>query len=178
MVPGPQPGVGPHHAWRRRSVFAGAAASVPTKKLHLAALGNSSSLVVRHVVIVNSASTVRAERYQVVEGKTPEISPKQARKLLGAIEITNLVGLRDRAVIAVLIDTAARVGRVSRLTFRASSTTGPNTHSGSRKRRNSREIPVRHDVELFLLENVQAAGIQDGPLFARRPKDESSTRTP
>ncbi len=141
--------------------------AVPTKKLHLAALRKFfDRLVVRHVVIVNSASTVRAERYQVVEGKTPEISPKQARKLLGAIETTNLVGLRDRAVIAVLIYTAARVGAVSRLTFKSLKHDGSQyTLRFSEKGGKSREIPVRHDVEQFLLEYVQAAGIQDGPLF-------------
>ena len=72
-----------------------------------------------HVVIINPAATVRAERYQVVEGKTPEISAKQARRLLESIETSNLVGLRDRAVIAILIYTAARVGAIARLTLKS-----------------------------------------------------------
>ncbi len=51
--------------------------AVPTKKLHLAALRKFfDRLVNRHVVVINPAATVRAERYSVVEGKTPEIAPR------------------------------------------------------------------------------------------------------
>ena len=57
--------------------------------------------------------SVRAERYQVLEGKTPEITVKQARKLLASIDLSTVVGLRDRAAISVLIYTAARVGAVA-----------------------------------------------------------------
>ena len=54
--------------------------AVPTKKLHLAALRKFfDRLVNRHVVVINPAATVRAERYSVVEGKTPEIHRDQAR---------------------------------------------------------------------------------------------------
>ena len=54
--------------------------AVPTKKLHLAALRKFfDRLVNRHVVVLNPAATVRAERYSVVEGKTPEIAPDRVR---------------------------------------------------------------------------------------------------
>jgi site-specific recombinase XerC len=85
--------------------------SVPTKKLHLAALRKSfDRLVNRHVIIINPAATVRAERYCVVEGKTREIRPDQVAKLLTSIDASTKVGLRDRAVLSVFIYTAARVG--------------------------------------------------------------------
>ena len=48
--------------------------SVPTKKLHLAALRRFfDRLVNRHACVINPAATVKAERYAVVEGKTPQI---------------------------------------------------------------------------------------------------------
>jgi integrase/recombinase XerD len=48
--------------------------SAPTKKLHLAALRHFfDQLVTRHAVILNPAASVRAQRYQMVESKTPEI---------------------------------------------------------------------------------------------------------
>jgi integrase/recombinase XerD len=57
--------------------------ATPTKKLRLAALRKFFDLlVVRHVVLLNPAASVRAERYSTVEGKTPEIGTKQARDLL------------------------------------------------------------------------------------------------
>ncbi|HKM56520.1 MAG TPA: phage integrase N-terminal SAM-like domain-containing protein, partial [Isosphaeraceae bacterium] len=93
--------------------------AVPTKKLHLAALRRFfDRLVNRHVAVINPAATVKAERYAVVEGKTPEIGAEQARTLLRSIDASNVVGLRDRAVLAVLVYTAARVGAVARLSVK------------------------------------------------------------
>ena len=46
----------------------------------------------------------------VIEGKTPEITIDQARALMASINTSTAVGLRDRAIIGVLIYTAARAG--------------------------------------------------------------------
>ena len=101
----------------------------------------------RHVIILNPAHSVRAERYQVLEGKTPEITVKQARKLLASIDLSTVVGLRDRAAIAVLIYTAARVGAVAMLQRRHFYYGGEqwNLHFDD-KGGKSREIPIRHDL--------------------------------
>jgi site-specific recombinase XerD len=141
--------------------------ATPTKKLRLAALRKFFDvLVVRHVVILNPAASVRAERYAVVEGKTPEISVKQARELLKSVHASNLVGLRDRAIIAVLIYTAARVGAVAKLTLKNLKHDGTQyALRFSEKGGKSREIPVRHDLEQFLLGYIEAARITEGPLF-------------
>jgi integrase/recombinase XerD len=54
-----------------------------TKKQHLAAVRKLfDKLVIRHAVIINPAHSVRTERHQVIEGKTPEIGVEQARNLL------------------------------------------------------------------------------------------------
>ena len=45
-------------------------------------------LVNRHAVVINPAATVRAERYSMVEGKTPEIQRKQAETLIRSIDTT------------------------------------------------------------------------------------------
>ena len=141
--------------------------ATPTKKLHLAALRRFfDRLVNRHVTVINPAATVKAERYSVVEGKTPEIGADQARTLLKSIDASNPVGLRDRAVLAVLIYTAARVGAVAKLTVKNLVHDGSQyTLRFSEKGGKSREIPVRHDLEQLLLAYVQAAGITEGPLF-------------
>jgi integrase/recombinase XerD len=145
--------------------------SPPTRKLHLAALrAFFDLLVVRHVVPLNPAAAVRSERYQVVEGKTPEIGVDQARQLLASVDVTTVVGFRDRALIAVLVYTAARGGAVAKLRVRHF------THDGSQwalrfdeKGGKSREIPVRHDLQGFILDYMAAAGLtpadRDAPLF-------------
>ena len=154
-------------------------ASMPTKKQHLAAIkGFFDKLVLRHVVLLNPAASVRGPRYSAGEGKTPEIAVEQARTLLKSIKLTytvkamgkkprevvNVVGLRDRAVIAMLIYTAARIGAVATLRMKSLE------HDGSQwllkfaeKGGKAREIPVRHDLEQYLFAWLDAAGIKDAP---------------
>src|SRR5512135_1919520 len=132
--------------------------SVPTKKLHLAALRRFfDRLVNRHACIINPAATVKAERHAVVEGKTPEIGVEQARTLLKSIDVSNPVGLRDRAILAVLAYTAARVGAVAKLTFKSLKHDGAQyTLRFAEKGGKSRAIPVRHDLEGYLREYAAA----------------------
>lgn len=90
--------------------------SVASKKVYLAALRHLFDLLVtRHAVVLNPAASVRGERYQIIEGKTPEISAEQARSLLRSIDTSHIVGLRDRSIIGILIYTAARIGAVASL---------------------------------------------------------------
>ncbi|HEX8200764.1 MAG TPA: tyrosine-type recombinase/integrase, partial [Isosphaeraceae bacterium] len=147
--------------------LAGLELATPTKKLRLAALRKFFDLlVVRHVVVLNPAASVRAERYSTVEGKTPEIGTAQARDLLKSIDASDLVGLRDRAILAVLIYTAARVGAVAKLTMKSLKHDGTQyALRFSEKGGKAREIPVRHDLERLLLAYMEAAGITEGPLF-------------
>ena len=141
--------------------------SVPTKKLHLAALRRFfDRLVNRHACVINPAATVKAERYAVVEGKTPQIGVEQVRTLLKSIDVSNPVGLRDRAILAVLVYTAARVGAVAKLTLKSLKHDGTQySLRFSEKGGKSREIPVRHDLEQFLREYIEAAKISEGRLF-------------
>jgi integrase len=105
---------------------------------------------------------VRGLRYEAVEGKTPEISIEQARALLAAIHIERknekdelvplIVGLRDRAIIATLIYTAARAGAVARLRIKDFRHDGSQwTFRFAEKGGKSREIPVRHDLQEYIL---------------------------
>jgi len=132
--------------------------SLPTKKLHLAALRAFFDLLVtRHVLILNPAATVRGERYVAVEGKTPEISREQARTLLNSINTASPIGRRDKAIIATLIYTAARAGAVANLKLQDFVWDG--TQYSLRfleKGGKSRLIPVRHDLQGYLLDYLQS----------------------
>jgi site-specific recombinase XerD len=127
--------------------------SLPTKKLHLAALRAFFDVLVnRHVIVLNPAATVRGERYQAVEGKTPEITIDQARLLLKATAGLSPVQLRDRAIIATLIYTAARAGAVAALRLKDFVWDG--TQHKLRfleKGGKERLIPVRHNLQLDVL---------------------------
>jgi integrase/recombinase XerD len=103
--------------------------SASKRNLHLSALrGFFDRLVQRHVVLLNPAS-VSGVKETVVEGKTPEITIEQARKLLASVRITytvkakgqkpqevvSVVGLRDRAILSTLAYTACRAGAIAKL---------------------------------------------------------------
>jgi integrase len=81
-------------------------------------------LVVGHVVNVNPAHAVRGPKHSVKKGKTPVLTAEEARTLLDSIpvmrkvklkggerkEVPCVVGLRDRALIGLMVFTFARVG--------------------------------------------------------------------
>jgi integrase/recombinase XerD len=139
--------------------------SIATRKQHLAALRHFfDGMVTRHAIILNPALSVRGERYQVVEGKTPEITVAQARTLLASLETPTPAGLRDRAIIAILIYTAARAGAISKL--RCSSfydSGGQWMLHFDEKGGKSREIPVRHDLAQIIFEYLDAADLHHSP---------------
>jgi site-specific recombinase XerD len=82
----------------------------PTVKQHLAAIRMLFDwLVVGQVVPTNPASSVRGPKYVVKQGKTPVLMGEEARRLLDSIKTETVVGLRDRAFIALLVYTFARV---------------------------------------------------------------------
>jgi integrase/recombinase XerD len=85
-------------------------------------------------------------------------------------EVVKVIGLRDRAILATLAYTACRAGAAARLRL------SDFQHDGAQyvlwfqeKGGKSWEIPVRHDLEGFILAYVEAAGIagdgKDRPLF-------------
>jgi len=85
--------------------------SAPTVKQQLAAIRHLFDwLVTGQIVPVNSASSVRGPRHSVNKGKTPVLEPAQARTLLDSIEIDTHAGLRDRALIGLMVYTFARIG--------------------------------------------------------------------
>jgi integrase/recombinase XerD len=149
------------------------AASIPTKKQHLSALRCFfDRLVLRHAVVLNPAASVRGERYQLLEGKTPEITVDQERALLKSVRPTTVEGLRDRAIIATLIYTAARIGAVAGLmTGSLHEDAGQNYLRLLEKGGKVRNIPVREDLERYLTVYLTGAGLDaasaESPLFRR-----------
>ena len=153
---------------------------------HLAALrGFFDRLVQRHVVMLNLAASVSGVKEQVIEGKTPEITLEQTRKLVASIKVLRtvknkqgevveemplVVGLRDRAILSTMRFTACRAGAVAKLRL------GDFQHDCEQyvlrfqeKGGKSREISVRLELQRDILAYLKAAGIEedgkDKPLF-------------
>jgi site-specific recombinase XerC len=86
---------------------------VPTVKQHLAAIRVLRNwLVVWQILPPNPAAAVRGPKHVVTTGSTPVLSAAETRTLLDAIDLGSIVGLRDRALIGVMVYSFARVSAV------------------------------------------------------------------
>ena len=90
--------------------------AAPSVKLQLAALRMLFNwLVVSQVIPSNPAHAVRGPKHVVRKGKTPVLAAEEARVLIDSIDTDSLVGLRDRALIGLMVYTFARVGAVTKM---------------------------------------------------------------
>lgn len=53
---------------------------------------------------------MRGPKHVVKRGKTPVLAPEEARQLLDSIDVSTPAGLRDRALIGLMVYTFARIG--------------------------------------------------------------------
>src|SRR5437868_8602180 len=85
--------------------------AAPSVKQRLAALRHLFDwLVTGQVVPTNPAASVRGPQHIVKGGKTPVLDPAEARALLDSIDIATPAVLRDRALIALMVYSFARIG--------------------------------------------------------------------
>ena len=142
----------------------------PTIKQHLAAIRMLFDwLVVGQIIGANPAHAVRGPRHVVVKGRTPVLNREEARALLSSIDVSSVKGLRDRALIAVMIYTFARVGAVLQMNvgdyFIQGRRSWIRLHEKGGK---EHEAPCVSKLETYLDEYIAAAGIaedKDGPLW-------------
>ena len=59
---------------------------------------------------VNPAGSVRGPRHVVTSEQTPVLDPAEARALLDSIDVSTHAGLRDRALIGLMVYSFARSG--------------------------------------------------------------------
>ena len=142
----------------------------PTIKQHLAAIRMLFDwLVTGQVLAHNPAHSVRGPKHVVKRGKTPMLSADEARKLLDSIDVTTLVGLRDRALIALMTYSFARVSATVAMRVEDYFASGKRwwvrLHEKGGKRH---EMPAHHNLEAYLDAYLDAACIVDAkktPLF-------------
>jgi site-specific recombinase XerD len=126
-------------------------------------------LVIGQIVPMNPATSVRGPAYSLKKGKTPVLSREDARRLLDSIDTGHVVGLRDRALIALMTYSFARIGAMIGMSV------GDYYQNGKRwwirlneKGGKFHEVPVHHLAEEYLDAYLDAAGIRSQvktPLF-------------
>jgi site-specific recombinase XerD len=142
----------------------------PTVKQHLAALRMLFDwLIVGQIVEQNPAAAVRGPKHVVKKGKTPVLDGDEAKKLIDSIDVSTIVGLRDRALIALLIYSFARISAALHMNLEDYYPQGKRwwvrLHEKGGKQH---EMPAHHLLEAYLDEYVKAAGMaaeKDAPIF-------------
>lgn len=139
--------------------------SKPTVKQHLAALRMLFDwLVVGHMLSVNPAHAVRGPKYVVKKGKTPVLTADEARILLDSIDTSSVMGLRDRALIALMAYTFARVGAALAMRVEDYFIQGRRgwvrLHEKGGKRH---EVPAHHNLDEYIEAYIKTAALQDDP---------------
>jgi integrase/recombinase XerC len=158
--------------------------SASTAKQRLAAIRHLFDwLVVGQVIPVNPAASVRGPKHIVKKGKTPVLSPKETRRLLDSIDVSTHAGLRDRALIGLMVYSFARIGAA--LAMKVEDVYVQNRrlwvrlHEKGGKRH---EMPCHHNLESYLEAYLDGGGIRQdpkGPLFRTiGRKTRLLTRTP
>jgi site-specific recombinase XerD len=144
--------------------------SAPTVKQHLAAIRMLFDyLVIGQVIPMNPAASVRGPKYVTKCGKTPVLSAIDARTLLNSIDTSTVVGLRDRAMIATMVYTFARVSAVTGMKVEDYYQNGKRwwvrLHEKGGK---FHEVPTHHLAEEYIDAYIEVAGIANEkkrPLF-------------
>jgi site-specific recombinase XerD len=154
--------------------------AAPSVKQHLAAIRMLCDwLVTGQVIPMNPAASVKGPKHVVKKGKTHVLSTDDARTLLESIrairtdkggnEVPDLMGLRDRALIATMVYSFARISAVLAMRVEDYYPNGKRwwirLHEKGGK---FHEVPVHHKAEEYLDAYIKAAGLSfqaKGPLF-------------
>ena len=139
--------------------------AAPSVKVQLAAIRMLFDwLVVGQIVPTNPASAVRGPRHVVKKGKTLVLSSEETRALLASIDTRTPIGLRDRALIALLVYSFARVGAALKMRAQDVYTHGRRSwirlHEKGGKRH---EMPCHHNLDAWLDAYISGASLGVDP---------------
>lgn len=139
--------------------------AVPTQKQRLAAVKRIfQSLTAQQIIRINPAPSVRGPKFSARTGKTPVLTPAETRQLLDVIDCSTLIGLRDRAVIATMVYTFARIGAITQI--RVEDVFVQQRRQWIRlkeKGGKAHAMPCHHNLEAYLTAYMEAAGLSQHP---------------
>ena len=158
-----------------------------TVKQHLAAVKKLFDwLVIGKILPSNPATIVKGPKYSYTKGKTPILLAADARRFLDHLSGDSISERRDRALIALMTYTFARISAALAMNvndvFPQHHRLWVRLHEKGGK---YLEMPCHHNLELYLKEYLEAAGIEDdkkGPLFrrlngGRKPETQALTQS-
>jgi integrase len=121
-------------------------------------------MVIGQIMPTNPAAAVRGPRHIVRRGKTPVLDPAEARQLIDAIDTTTVIGLRDRALIGLMVYSFARIGAAIGMrvedVYSQSRRLWVRLHEKGGKQH---AMPCHHNLESYLHEYIDGAGLAGDP---------------
>ena len=142
--------------------------SAPTVKQHLAAIRHLFDwLVIGQVMPHNPAASVRGPSHSARQGKTTVLDASEARQLLDSIDVTTPIGLRDRALIGLMVFSFARIGAAVAMRVEDVYTQNKRLWVRLREKGGKRhEMPCHHTLEEYLHAYLEILGDdRKNPLF-------------
>jgi site-specific recombinase XerD len=144
--------------------------TVPSIKLQLTALRMLFDLLVTHQVLaVNPASSIHNPSSDVRKRNAPMLTAEDARTLLNSLDISLHTGLRDRALIGLIIYNLARVEAALKMRIGDVDTQGRRTwirlHQKGGK---CCDLPLPHNLDEYLhayMEDTDLGVDEKGFLF-------------
>ena len=156
--------------------------SAPGVKQQLAAVRMLFDwLITGQVVPTNPAAAVRGPKYVVKTGKTPVLDGREWRKLLDAIPTDTVRDLRDRALIATLTYSFARIGAALSMKVEDLRAKGTGWQIQLHEKGGKEHtMPCHHALAEMLHAYIAAAGIAEdrkGWLFRTSPRHNATVLT-
>jgi integrase len=121
-------------------------------------------LAAGEIMPTNPAAAMRGPRHIVRRGKTSALDPAEARRLIDAIDTRSVIGLRDRALIGLMVYSFARIGAATGM--RVEDAYPQNRRLWVRlpeKGGERRAMPCHHKLESYLHAYIDGAGLAKDP---------------
>jgi integrase/recombinase XerC len=138
--------------------------------------------VTGQVIPTNPAGSVRGPAHVVKAGKPPVLAPKEARALIDRIEITTPAGLRERALIGLMVFSFARIGAPLGMTVEDVFTQNRRLWVRLREKGGkAHAMPCHHNLETDLTAYIEGTGLAEdpkGPLFRTIGADRAADAPP
>ena len=126
-------------------------------------------LVVGQVIPSNPAAAIHGPKHVVKTGKTPVLTAAETRGLLDSIDPSTVMGLRDRALIAVMTYAFARVSAALAMRVDDYYTQGKRSYFRLHEKGGKLlVVPAHHMAQAYTEAYVEQAGLAadpKGPLF-------------
>ncbi|MEM6254849.1 MAG: tyrosine-type recombinase/integrase [Cyanobacteria bacterium P01_D01_bin.156] len=137
--------------------------------VHLAAIRELFNWLKQQGVLEkNPAENVRGPKYRIKEGKTPFLESQEMRQLLDSIDTSNVIGLRDRALIALMTFTFSRISATLKMDVEDYIQRG-STHLIRLHEKGGKDmgIPLHHTANEYLHAYIEAAEAQEGIVWGK-----------